>query len=260
MKFKLSWKPDLPDQRDYTFARLTLDKPLTAATGSLPASYSLRTWCSAIEDQETIGSCVANAVVGLFEFNRIRAGLGGANYRNFSRLFSYYNARVLSDNVEEDSGTYIRDAIKSAKLNGICFEYQWPYDVTAWSKEPPAHCYRNAVAYKVSKYYRLDTLMDMKNSLAAFHPFTFGVSVYTSFMSNAVASTGNVPVPLATEQLLGGHAMLAIGYDDSTQRFLVRNSWGINWGIHSGNLGGYCWIPYAYLTNRNLSDDFWTAY
>ena len=259
MQRKLSWRPDLPDQRDYTFSQLVADKKLTTAV-TLEPTLSLRPWCSAIEDQQTIGSCVGNAVVGLFEFNRIRAGLGGTNYRNFSRLFSYYNARVITENVEEDSGTYIRDAIKSAKLNGICFEYEWPYDITKWSNEPPLSCYRNAVNFKVSKYYRLDTLDDMKNSLAAFHPFVFGMTVYESFMSNTVASTGNVPLPAATERVMGGHAMLGVGYDDVTQRFLVRNSWGVNWGIHSGNLGGYCWIPYAYLTNRNLSDDFWTAY
>lgn len=259
MKRKLSWRPDLPDQRDYTFTQLVGDQKITAMTILAPA-VSLRPWCSAIEDQQTLGSCVANAVVGLFEFNRIRAGLGGENYRNFSRLFSYYNSRVLSDNVEEDSGTYIRDAIKSAKLNGICFEYEWPYALDAWNVEPSLNCYKNAISYKVSKYYRLETLDDMKNSLAAFHPFAFGAAVYDSFMSNPVASTGNVPMPASTERMLGGHAMLCIGYDDATQRFLVRNSWGKDWGIHSGNLGGYCWFPYEYLTNRNLSDDFWTAY
>mgnify|MGYP001375878578 CR=1 FL=1 len=257
MKRKLAWRPDLPDQRDYTFSQLTIDQniPITASVTS-----SLRFWCSSVEDQGTLGSCVSNAVVGLYEFNRNFSGLGGSNYRNFSRLFNYYNSRVLSENVDEDSGTYIRDAIKSAKLNGICYEFQWPYDVNAWMNEPPLGCYREAINHKVSKYYRIETLDEMRTSLANFHPFVFGIAVYESFLSDAVAATGDVPMPSSREQMLGGHAMLCIGHDDITRRFLVRNSWGKNWGIPYGNLGGYCWIPYDYLTDRNLSDDFWTAY
>ena len=259
MKRKLSWRPDIPDQRDYTFSQMVLGQtPSPMATDG--SNINLRYWCSAIEDQETLGSCVSNAVVGLFEFNRNYSGLGGKNYRNFSRLFNYYNSRVLNETVDEDSGTYIRDAIKSAKLNGICFEYEWPYDLEIWMNEPPLSCYRNAVNFKVSHYYRLETLDEMKTSLANFHPFVFGIAVYESFMSEQVATTGIIPLPSYRESLLGGHAMLSIGYDDSLQCFLVRNSWGKTWGIQSGNLGGYCWVPYNYLTDRNLSDDFWTAY
>lgn len=259
MKRKLSWRPDLPDQRDYTFSKLILDQKLTTDT-VLPPSINLREWCSEVEDQQSLGSCVANAVVGLFEYNRIKNGLGGKNFIHFSRLFNYYNARVLSENVNEDSGTYIRGAIKTAKLNGVCPANYWPYWLENWNVEPTTNCYQVALPYKIKSYYRINTLIEMKTNLANGHPFVFGIAVYDSFMSAIVANTGIVPMPGATETMLGGHAMLCIGYDDATQQFLVRNSWGKLWGMKDGNLQGYCTIPYAYLENRDLSDDFWTAF
>ena len=84
-------------------------------------------------------------------------------------------------------------------------------------------------------------------------PFVFGFTVYESFEGPDVARTGVVPMPGHQEKSVGGHAVMAVGYDDSTQTFLVRNSWGSGWG-----LGGYFMIPYAYLTNHGLANDFWT--
>jgi len=258
IKRKLAWKPDLPDQRDYSFEKLSWEQKYDTLT--LPTSMNLRPWCSEVEDQKNIGSCVANAIVGLFEYNRIKSGFGGSKFQHFSRLFSYYNARILGENVNSDTGAYIRDGIKTAKLNGICPAIDWPYRVEYWKTQPPLKCYQNALPYKVSSYYRLSGLTDMKTSISNYHPFVFGISIYESFMSASVTNTGIIPIPLSTEKLLGGHAMLAVGYDDSTQRFLVRNSWGKSWGIKDGNLQGYCTIPYTYLTNRSLADDFWTAF
>jgi C1A family cysteine protease len=264
MNIKFGWKPDLPDQRDYTFVQLTnnikSDKLFSFTEKNLPPFVSLRYWCSEIEDQKTLGSCVANAVVGLMEFNKIKSGLGGKKFKHFSRLFNYYNARVFAENVEEDSGAYIRDGIKTAKVVGICLAEDWPYRVEYFKKEPPEKCYQNALQYKFIKYYRLSSLSDMKISLANGHPFVFGVAIYQSFMTGQVSNTGVVPMPGFNERLLGGHAMLAIGYDDNKKSFLVRNSWGKSWGLKEGNLGGYCYIPYDYLSSRDLSDDFWTAY
>ena len=81
----------------------------------------------------------------------------------------------------------------------------------------------------------------------------FGFTVYESFESQEVAKTGVVPMPAPGEQVVGGHAVLAVGYDDSAQTFMVRNSWGTGWGQ-----AGYFTMPYAYLTTRGLSSDFWT--
>ena len=256
MTRKLTWIPDVPDQRDYSFNQI-IDQNLqtyTIKTTDLPPSVNLRKYCPEIEDQQTLGSCVSNSMVGLFEFNRIKSGMGGKNFKNFSRLFNYYNSRLLIDTISEDSGTDMRTAIKTAKLNGICLAEEWPYRLEYWKNEPPTKCYQSALNYRVKSYYRLNTLEEMKLSLYNKQPFIFGISVYRSFLTN----NGIIPMPSITEKMLGGHAVMCIGYDDTTQMFLVRNSWGKNWGINDSNLKGYCWMPYAYLESRNLSDDFWT--
>jgi C1A family cysteine protease len=93
----------------------------------------------------------------------------------------------------------------------------------------------------------------MRSCLAEGFPFVFGFTVYASFESAKVANTGVVPMPVLAEKVLGGHAVLAVGYNDKQKRFLVRNSWGTGWGM-----SGYFTIPYAYLTDSNLADDMWT--
>lgn len=258
MRRKLSWKPDLPDQRDFTFERMTLDQKVTTIT--LPTSINLRRWCTSVEDQGVLGSCGANAIVGMMEFNQCKSGNGGSKLVQLSRLFNYFNSRVLGDNINEDSGVYLRDAIKTVKLNGVAPAVDWPYRVNYWKAQPPLIAYANALQFRIDRYYRLETLNDMKTTLANGRMFIFGIAVYDSFLSYNVANTGIVPMPSSNETMWGGHAMAAIGYDDSTQRFLVRNSWGKPWGIKDGNLQGYCTIPYEYLENRNLSDDFWTGF
>jgi C1A family cysteine protease len=124
-----------------------------------------------------------------------------------------------------------------------------------FAQKPPAQAFSDALRHRTVSYQRLvNTLMQMKGCLAAGYPFVFGFSVYASFESPTVAQTGVVPMPQPNEQLLGGHAVLAVGYDDAQQRFTVRNSWGPTWGM-----AGYFTMPYAYLTDTNLADDFWTV-
>jgi C1A family cysteine protease len=93
----------------------------------------------------------------------------------------------------------------------------------------------------------------MKACLATGFPFIFGFSVYESFMSQQVANTGNVPMPHNGEAMEGGHAVMAAGYDDERRVFIVRNSWGENWGD-----AGYCYMPYSYLVDQDIAADLWT--
>ncbi|MDH6128277.1 C1A family cysteine protease [Kitasatospora sp. GP82] len=121
-------------------------------------------------------------------------------------------------------------------------------------EKPPPPCYKGALQSMATGYQRVvQELSQLKGCLAAGFPFVFGFTVYSSFESPEVAKTGEAPMPSPSDQVLGGHAVLAVGYDDSTQRFLVRNSWGPDWG-----LDGYFTLPYAYLTEQGLSSDFWT--
>jgi C1A family cysteine protease len=172
-----------------------------------------------------------------------------------SRLFIYYNERVLEGTVDSDGGAQIRDGIKTVASLGACPETMWPYVETSFANLPPAPCYKYAKLHPAVGYARVtQDAGQMKSILASGYPFVFGFTVYESFESDAVAKSGILPMPEATEATLGGHAVLAVGYDDASQRFLARNSWGTSWGM-----GGYFTIPYKYLTDSNLADDFWVV-
>lgn len=238
------WIPDLPDQRDYMFSALR------AATGLLPERVDLRKLCPAIEDQGRLGSCTANALTGALEYLENKDHLV---FEDFSRLFIYYNERVIGHTVKSDSGAMLRDGIKSLARQGVCSEKLWPYRISRFALKPTAACYKEALSHVITSYHRIITLNEMKTCLAEGFPFAFGFSVYESFESQQVAETGVVNMPASGERQIGGHAVLAVGYAEETKRFIVRNSWGSEWGIK-----GYFSMPYEYLSDRNLSDDFWT--
>jgi len=238
------WIPDLPDNRDHLFAA----QPRPSV--SLPPSIDLRATCAPIVNQGQLGSCTANALAGALGFLERKDDVA---FQAVSRLFIYYNERSVEGTVKTDSGAMIRDGIKTLAQLGVCAETLWPYVITRFAIKPTPACYTAAAKHQITSYTRLETLDDMRTCLAAGFPFVFGFTVYESFESQAVAASGIVPMPKPGESTLGGHAVMACGYDDGKKRFLVRNSWGTGWG-----LGGYCWMPYDYLANRQLSDDLWT--
>ena len=243
---RYGWIPDLPDQRDHLYAAPVVH------LAKLPPKVDLRSKCPAPYDQGQLGSCTANAIAGAIQFDRMKQKLKN----NFvpSRLFIYYNERVIEGTVQSDSGAQIRDGIKSVAHDGDCPEKEWPYDIAKFTVKPGTGCYKDALKYKALSYQRVvQTLSQLKGCLASGYPFVFGFTVYESFESDAVAKSGAVPMPAPNEKVLGGHAVLAVGYDDSAQRFIVRNSWGKTWGLQ-----GYFTMPYAYLTDNNLADDIWT--
>ena len=254
---RYGWKPDLPDARDHLFSAPAI------ALAALPPSADLRGGCPPVYDQEQIGSCTANAIGAAFEFEVKKQGL--ADFMP-SRLFIYYNERAMEGTTGTDSGAQIRDGVKSVATLGVCTETEWPYDGTQANSDgtfPPGDpagekptdaCYKDALNNRATTYSRVVQNLDqMRGCLAAGYPFVFGFTVYESFESQQVARTGVVPMPGPDEQVVGGHAVVAVGYDDAAQTFLVRNSWGTGWGQ-----AGYFTMPYAYLTTRGLSSDFWT--
>ena len=253
---KLGWKKQKPDNRDLTIQNLKMASVLPTV---LPPAVNLRKWCSPVEDQNDLGSCTANAWSGILEFNQNKYPISGSRYFDLSRLFIYYNERVLEDTVNEDSGAELRDGARAINIYGVCPEYKWPYITSKFAVEPSSDCYAAALPNHIHNYYALNTFNDLKTSLAGGHPFVFGIAVYDSFLSDAVANTGIVPMPnQKTERIRGGHAIMCVGYNNYEGRFLIRNSWGKEWGLKGTN-AGYCTLPYDYLANSHLASDFWTS-
>lgn len=243
---KYGWVPDLPDHRDHLYSA---PQPVLA---KLPAKIDLRNQCPAVLDQGQLGSCTANAIANAHLFEQMKQK--AKNSFLPSRLFIYYNERAMEGSIKSDAGAQIRDGIKSIAKLGVCSEKSWPYVVTKFTNKPPAPCYKDALNHQALSYQRLvQTLNQLKGCLAAGYPFVFGFTVYESFESAAVAKSGDAPMPSPTEKCLGGHAILATGYDDKTQRFLIMNSWGTGWGKK-----GFFTLPYSYVTDPNLASDFWT--
>ena len=243
VKYGYGWLPDIPDHRDFLY------KGIKPRKLRLASKVDLREFCSDVENQGRLGSCTANALVGNIEFLDKKDADGG--YTDASRLFIYYNERSLMHTVDSDSGAMLRDGIKTLHKEGVCPESDWPYDISKFASKPSPRCYTKAQDHRIESYHRITTLQEMLGCLTEGFPFVFGFAVYESFESARTARTGIAPMPKKDERMMGGHAVLAVGFDQKAKRFLARNSWGKAWGMD-----GYFTIPFEYL--ETLADDFWT--
>lgn len=241
-KRKYGWKPDVPDHRDFKYQYKRYE---------LPAKVDLRDRHTTVYDQGSLGSCTSQALALAYDFNRVQQNQDPTIP---SRLFIYYNERVLGNNVNVDSGAYIRNGIKAMVNWGVCEETLWPYVIKQFKTKPSEQAYNDAVQSPIKEYARLNNqfINELKECLSEGYGFVFGFSVYPSFESEEVANTGIMTMP-GNESLLGGHAVFCVGYDDEKRHFIVRNSWGVRWGDQ-----GHFYMPYAYMTNPDLCDDFWT--
>lgn len=218
----------------------------------------------AIYDQGNIGSCTANALAAAVQYDRIKNG----QEPDFvpSRLFIYYNERAIEGDISVDGGAFLRDGVKSLQQKGVCPETEWPYDATPAPTEggafpvgsravtaPSQQCYDDAANYTITSYQAVSqTLSQLQGCLASGYPFAFGFSVFSSWY-NVDPTPTIVPMPSQDDTVVGGHAVLCVGYDNATNLFKIRNSWGAAEGDN-----GYFYFPYAYLLDSNLSNDFWT--
>jgi C1A family cysteine protease len=269
----MGWIPDYPDFRDYTEeteeVKSVIGMARVSKGKSPPVSVDLREWCSPIEDQGALGSCTAHAGVGVIEYYE-RKSFG--RHIDASRLFLYKVTRNLMK-MKGDTGAYLRSTMGAMVLFGVPPEEYWPYeeDEEEFDKEPPAFCYAFAQNYQTVKYFRHDppgskadeVLGKVKVYLMKGHPAMFGFTVYNSI--EQAGSTGKIPFPSPKEKIEGGHAIVAVGYDDkmkiknkykkteTTGALLIRNSWGKGWGE-----GGYGWLPYEYVL-KGLAEDFWSV-
>jgi len=257
LKYKYNCKLGVVDHRDFLFALKA-----TPYSGVLPSKVDLTEFCSPVTAQGKIGSCTAQAVASLFEFEQLEqfritqntgATLFEGEYSTVSRLFIYYYERVLQGTVDEDSGAEIRDGIKVLSHQGVCREVSWEYLDSNLYLKPDDAAYAEASQHKIRQYLRLQSFLDMKHCLAAGRPFAFGMMAPEELESEEVAKTGLLHNPTSATQFLGGHAVVCVGYDDSTRRVKIRNSWGADWGDK-----GYFTMPYEFIANPQYCMDFWT--
>ena len=254
IKRRYNWVRDAIDHRDVKFKyKIT----------RLPPAVDLRQMCPPIADQGQLGSCTAHALAGALGFLEMQeealsetgqAEEFGAGYFPFSRLFIYWNERVIEGDTSADNGAQLRDGITSLANTGACSELLWPYILQNAFNAPLPTCFAQASLHKISSYQSLDgtDISALKSCLAAGYPFVFGFQVFASFESRAVATNGIVPMPSPTDAPQGGHAVMCVGYNDTNQTFIVRNSWSASWGQ-----SGYFEMPYAYMIDLNLCNDFW---
>jgi len=262
--YGMGWLRELPDQRDWDVERLIDERPLFAGAPGFfradekPKRVDLRRYCSPVEQQGRLGSCTAQAAVGIVEYLERRSR---RKHLDASRLFVYKMARQL-DGLKGDTGAYIRSAMKALKIFGAPPERYWPYDIAKFDEDPTTFVYLCGQSFRTIQYYRIDWRRSrhsvvnlMRTLLVKELPIIFGFVVY-----NWGNDDGEFLMPEKGDRPHGGHAIMAVGYDDerqvgkSTGAFLIRNSWGTGWGDE-----GYGWLPYDYVLYP-YSSDFWTIF
>jgi len=242
---KYGWKKDLPDKRDQQFE---IDYLISVENNTTKIDF--RNKLPPVYNQGELGSCTANAIACAIQFDELKQNLDS---QIPSRLFIYYNERNIEGTINIDSGSSLRDGVKCINIIGYCNEKQWPYDISKFNEKPTQECYEYATKHKSLSYKKVvQSEHHIKSVLNMEFPIVFGISVYESFESENVKKTGIVPLPDKNEKLLGGHAIVLVGYDNDKQMFIFRNSWGNDWGEN-----GYGYLPYEYVCDSDLASDFW---
>ena len=221
----------------------TINEPEETQTKQI---IDLRANFGVLYDQGKIGSCTANALCSIFEYDATNGFKG-------SRLFLYYNERIFINETEKDEGAFIEDGIRALKIYGLCSEKDWEYKIENVFIKPPEEVYIKAKNNFLIEAININNnLKTIKEWLNKNEPITVGIAIYSNFMSFTATKTGIITKPSKSDTFIGGHAVVICGYDDFKQLFILRNSWGDYWGDN-----GYFYLPYDYITNTNLCNDLW---
>lgn len=236
---------DTHDHRDHMYRA---EAPI-----EVPDQIDLAPGCSPIQNQDQLGCCTGFAIVGALEYDENKQS---ESFVKLSELFVYFNERDFEGDIDQDGGAMIRDGIKLIAKFGVCQEALWPYNEARFKDRPSLEAFQDGLNHRALAYKRV--IVDQANfehALAAGFPIVMGITVFESFESDAVAANGLVPMPDAQhEECMGGHAVLAVGYDRIKRLVKVRNSWGPDWGDR-----GYFYLPYEFMFDSGLVSDAWTV-
>lgn len=224
------------------FTAISIQKPEIPIELPKIDYIDLRPKFNEIFDQGKIGSCTANALTSIFEYDK-------PNFKG-SRLFLYYNERLYINETHKDEGAFLSDGIISLKTYGICEEKYHPYIISNVFKEPSKEAYENGKNYYVLEAFNISNdINEIKSWLIKNEPIALGIAIYSNFMNS---KSGIIEIPKRTDDFMGGHAVVICGFDDKNKRFILRNSWGVYWGDN-----GYFYLPYDYISNDELCGDLW---
>jgi C1A family cysteine protease len=227
-------------------------RPHSSVVRRLPAVVDLRRHCPPVYDQLHLNSCSAHAIAAALRYDELKERR--PDVPSPSRLFIYYNERVLAGVVGTNSPVSLRDGYRTVSRVGACPEPMWPYDTRRFRRAPGPDCFHAARHHRAIAYYRIRrALSHLRACLAQSFPFVMAMAVHQSMMGRAVGRTGVVPLPSRRDRLRGGHAVLVVGYEHAKRLLIFRNSWGQGWGD-----GGYGYLPYAFIASSDLTWDFWT--
>jgi C1A family cysteine protease len=255
----LGRKADRPDERDYLIESAHIcSNDGREIAAPLPVNVDTFAGLSLpVYDQGELGSCTANAGVLYRRFLAQKFSKYSSPDQDLSRLFLYYQERLIDGDVLDDDGSHVRNVFKVLASTGVCLESEDPY-VPAYFASPARNNMpqelRSASQYKIGAYHRVPDVETARSVLASGYAIELGFVVYESFED--ISGNGLMPMPKGGEQIIGGHAVVIRGYDDNREMFFLQNSWGLAWGS-----GGCFWMPYEFLSNSSLSQpDMWIGH
>lgn len=232
------------------------DNNSESTNSSLPAKADLRAGFSPVYNQQNTNACVGFSTVGgLGEYLMRKKG----NNQRFSPRFLWNMGRKLEKSLDQNVGMYFPDAIKVIDAYGMLPEADLPFneklfaynpkptpeDTAAQNKEissvPTADMIKKAKNFKVSQgWVNINSVHAMKKALSEGYPVVFGVALFDSFFTTG--ANGVIPMPKEGEKMHGGHAIVAVGYDNAKKQLIIRNSWGAEWADK-----GYAYLPYDFM-------------
>ena len=225
--------------------------PGRGAGQDAPPAISLRPQMPAVYDQGQLGSCTANSIGAILEFNELKQDEAGATTP--SRLFIDYNERLMEGTVKQDGGAQIRDGIKSVAQVGAPPEPLWPYIVAKFAVKPRRSRTRRRRSTRPSATdacCRTRRRFRTSSHRASRSRRVYGLRVVRDRRRRGRNRSDAGANGAGTRRTCGRRDRYKTIKGSCISK--CRNSWGPTWADQ-----GYFWMPAGYLTSASLASDFW---